>query len=174
MSVVANVAINVDSRDAAAKLRQFQQQSTAAGRAAEQLQQGTTAAGQAAQGAGRQFQTAANGLKYYIDATGRTRRENGRLVSTAEAAAAGLQRQSQAARGATTAVNGLTAAIGGLLPALAVADLGRRFFAGFNAARIDARPGLAIGVGGNPFFRYVLYGPSTAFKSAKLAPSGAP
>lgn len=38
MSVVANVAINVDSRDAAAKLRQFQQQSTAAGRAAEQLQ----------------------------------------------------------------------------------------------------------------------------------------
>ena len=48
MSVVANVAINVDSRDAAAKLRQFQQQSTAAGRAAEQLQQGTTAAGQAA------------------------------------------------------------------------------------------------------------------------------
>lgn len=96
MSVVANVAINVDSRDAAAKLRQFQQQSTAAGRAAEQLQQGTTAAGQAAQGAGRQFQTAANGLKYYIDAAGRARKENGQLVSTVEAAAAGLKLQARA------------------------------------------------------------------------------
>ena len=149
MAVVASVAINVDSRDAAAKLRQFQQQSTAAGRAAEQLQQGTTAAGQAAQSAGRQFQTAANGLKYYIDATGRARKENGQFVSTAEAAAAGLQRQGQAARGATTAVNGLTAAIGGLLPALAVADLGRRFFAGFNEAEKAAAAVRTLGVDSN-------------------------
>lgn len=128
MAVVASVAINVDSRDAAAKLRQFQQQSTAAGRAAEQLQQGTTAAGQAAQGAGRQFQTAANGLKYYIDATGRARKENGRLVSTAEAAAAGLKlqaragdtasaslkRQSSEAQHAAQSTNSLSDAVRGL------------------------------------------------------------
>ena len=115
MAVVASVAINVDSRDAAAKLRQFQQQSTAAGRAAEQLQQGTTAAGQAAQSAGRQFQTAANGLKYYIDATGRARKENGQFVSTAEAAAAGIEKQGKAASaaaGAMRSLGGVIASIG--------------------------------------------------------------
>ena len=37
-----------------------------------------------------------------------------------------------------------------------------RVGAGLRAARIDARPGLAIGVGGRPWFRYVLYGPGVS------------
>ena len=36
------------------------------------------------------------------------------------------------------------------------------FGAGLSAARIDARPGLAIGVGGSPWLRYVLYGPGVS------------
>ena len=41
--------------------------------------------------------------------------------------------------------------------------------AGFSAASIEARPGLAIGVGGSPSWRYVLYGVSIAFRSANEA-----
>ena len=36
--------------------------------------------------------------------------------------------------------------------------------AGLSAASIDARPGLAIGVGGRPGYRYVLYGVSIDFR----------
>lgn len=112
MSVVANVAINVDSRDATAKLRQFQQQSSAAAKAAEDLQKSTNATGAAAAKVGREYQTAANGMRYFIDATGRARKENGQFVTTAEAAAAGLKKQQQA-------VSGLGNTVGGLIKAYA-------------------------------------------------------
>jgi len=152
VSVVASVAINVDSRDAAAKLRQFQQQSTAAGRAAEQLQQGTTAAGQAAQSAGRQFQTAANGLKYYIDATGRARKENEQFVSTAEAAAAGLKLQARAGDEAGRSMSKLEGIMKQLGLAVGAAGVGR-FAAGLTrtAATFEGelRKAAAIEGGGN-------------------------
>ena len=122
MSVVASVAINVDARDAATKLRQFQQQSSAAGKAAQELQKTTNAAGAAATKAGREYQTAANGMRFFIDATGRARKENGQFVTTAEAAAAGLQKQGRAAQSAGNSLNGLL----GTLGKLAVAYVGIR------------------------------------------------
>lgn len=105
MAAVANVVINVDSSNAAAKLRQFQQQSSATARAAEELQKGATAAANAATKVGREYQTAANGLRYFIDAAGRARAENGRFLSTAERTAAGIRNQGQA-------LNGLTGILG--------------------------------------------------------------
>jgi tape measure domain-containing protein len=122
VSVVASVAINVDARDAATKLRQFQQQSLAAGKAAQELQKTTNAAGAAATKAGREYQTAANGMRFFIDATGRARKENGQFVTTAEAAAAGLQKQGRAAQSAGNSLNGLL----GTLGKLAVAYVGIR------------------------------------------------
>jgi tape measure domain-containing protein len=122
VSVVASVAINVDARDAATKLRQFQQQSSAAGKAAQELQKTTNAAGAAATKAGREYQTAANGMRFFIDATGRARKENGQFVTTAEAAAAGLQKQGRAAQSAGNSLNGLL----GTLGKLAVAYVGIR------------------------------------------------
>jgi lambda family phage tail tape measure protein len=117
VSVVANVAINLDARGANQQLQQFQQRSTAAGRAAEQLQTSTESAGQAAQIVGRTFETAANKQKYYIDAAGRARRENGQLVTSTEAVTAGLRRQSQAAEAASKGLGGLVGSIRGLAAA---------------------------------------------------------
>jgi tape measure domain-containing protein len=120
VSVVANVAINVDSRNAVSKLRQFQQQSSAAGRAAQELQKTTNAASAAATKAGREYQTAANGMRFFIDATGRAHKENGQFVTTAEAAAAGLQKQGAAAKGAAGAMRSLGGVISSLGAGLAV------------------------------------------------------
>ena len=41
---------------------------------------------------GQQIRRAANGLEYFIDKAGRARKANGQFVTTAEAAAAGIQR----------------------------------------------------------------------------------
>ena len=62
MSVVANVAINVDARGAAAQLRQFQSQSQATQRAAEGLQGATRQAGTSAQRMGQQMNDAGHGV----------------------------------------------------------------------------------------------------------------
>ena len=118
MAVVASVAINVDSRGAAQKLRQFQQQSTAAGRAAEQLQGATGKVG-------REMQTAANGMRFFIDAAGRARKENGQFVTTAEAAAAGLEKQGKAARNAAGALRGVGGAIASIGAGALVAGMVR-------------------------------------------------
>ena len=125
MSVVANVAINVDSRNAVSKLRQFQQQSSAAGRAAQELQKTTNAASAAATKAGREYQTAANGMRFFIDATGRARKENGQFVTTAEAAAAGLQKQGAAAKRAAGAMRSLGGVIASLGAGALVASMVR-------------------------------------------------
>ena len=93
MSAVATVAINVDARDATGQLRQVQSQSQATERAVEQLQAGVTGVNTALSRSGRELQTAANGMRFFIDAAGRARKENGQFVTTAEAAAAGIRNQ---------------------------------------------------------------------------------
>jgi tape measure domain-containing protein len=118
VAVVAGVKIDVDARGAAQKLRQFQQQSTAAGRAAEQLQGATGKVG-------REMRTAANGMRFFIDAAGRARKENGQFVTTAEAAAAGLKKQGQAAGKATGALRGLGGAIASIGAGALVAGMVR-------------------------------------------------
>jgi hypothetical protein len=84
VSVVANVAINVDSSGAVSKLRQVQQGAQATSQAVDKLN-ATTAA------TSNKFKIAANGIKYFTDAAGRARAENGRFLTTAERAAAGIQ-----------------------------------------------------------------------------------
>jgi len=110
VSVVANVAINVDSRGATQKLREVQNQATAAQRAAESLSKTNDVLATSFTKSGKQIQTAANGMRYFVDATGRARKENGQFVTTAEAAAAGLKKQEQAANGLSNAVGGLVKA----------------------------------------------------------------
>jgi len=145
VAVVANVAINVDSRGAAQKLRQFQQQSTAAGRAAEQLQGATGKVG-------REMQTAANGMRFFIDAAGRARKENGQFVTTAEAAAAGLKKQGQAADEAGRSMSRLERIMAQLATTVGAAGIGR-FAAGITrtAATFEGelRKAAAIEGGGN-------------------------
>ena len=113
MSVVANVAINVDSRNAVSKLRQVQTQSQATGQAVEKLNATAAAASD-------KFKVAANGVKYFTDATGRARAENGRFLSTAERAAAGIRNQGDAAQQASGKLNGLRNALAGLGVGLAL------------------------------------------------------
>ena len=48
----------------------------------------------------------------------------------------------------------------------------RRVGAGLSAAWIEARPGLAIGVGGSPVCRYVLYGRVDVVQHAERRRSG--
>jgi tape measure domain-containing protein len=104
VAVVAGVKIDVDARGASQALRQFQSQTNASARAAEQLQGATGKVG-------REMQTAANGMRFFIDAAGRARKENGQFVTTAEAAAAGLEKQGKAARNAADALRGVGGAI---------------------------------------------------------------
>jgi tape measure domain-containing protein len=113
VSVVANVAINVDSRNAVSKLRQVQTQSQATGQAVEKLNATAAAASD-------KFKVAANGVKYFTDATGRARAENGRFLSTAERAAAGIRNQGDAAQQASGKLNGLRNALAGLGVGLAL------------------------------------------------------
>ena len=105
---VATVDIQVNSQGAVSALRQ-----TAT--ASKQLE---TAIGNQT----KQIQTAANGMRYFTDATGRARAENGRFLSSAEKAAAGLNKQAAAA-------NGLKGVMGELLGALALASTAKFVFA---------------------------------------------
>ena len=63
---------------------------------------------------GREIKTAANGMKFYTDAAGRARKVNGQFVSTAERAAAGLEKQGRAAQKTTNNLNGLKRALAGI------------------------------------------------------------
>jgi hypothetical protein len=105
---VATVDIQVNSQGAVSALRQ-----TAT--ASKQLE---TAIGNQT----KQIQTAANGMRYFTDATGRARAENGRFLSSTEKAAAGLNKQAAAA-------NGLKGVMGELLGALALASTAKFVFA---------------------------------------------
>lgn len=79
------------------------------------LQTTTAVEGQAAQGAqqmareftraGRELQTAANGLRYWVDDAGRARDATGRLLQAVELAEAGLDDLTRAARGAGQQIN---------------------------------------------------------------------
>ena len=129
MSVVANVAINVDSRNAVSKLRQVQQGAQATSQAVDKLNATTAATSD-------KFKIAANGIKYFTDAAGRARAENGRFLTTAERAAAGIRSQGNAAQQAAGKLNGLRGAVvglgsafGGIAAVLGVIQSGRFVFA---------------------------------------------
>jgi len=113
VSVVANVAINVDSRGATQQLRAVQQGAQATSQAVDKLNATTAASSD-------KFKIAANGIKYFTDATGRARAENGKLLSSSERAAAGLQAQGRAAQQASGKFNGLRNAIASLGAGLAL------------------------------------------------------
>lgn len=115
MSVVANVAINVDGRGATQQLRAVQQGAVATGQSVDKLNATTKAVGD-------KFKIAANGIKYFTDEAGRARAENGRFLSSSERAAAGLQAQGRAAQQAAGQMSGL---VGGI-SRLAGAYLGLR------------------------------------------------
>ena len=69
---------------------------------------------------GREIKTAANGLKYFTDAAGRARKVNGQFVTTAEAAAAGIDKVGRAAKRADSKVSGLTRTLRGFVTAAAL------------------------------------------------------
>lgn len=125
MSVVANIGINVDSSGAVSKLRQVQTQATATERAAQSLTRGVEAVNGAAATTGRQMQVAANGMRFFTDAAGRARKENGQFVTTAEAAAAGIKKQGQAAQGAARDLSGLRGALASIGAGVLVAGMVR-------------------------------------------------
>jgi tape measure domain-containing protein len=136
VSVVANVAINVDSRNAVSKLRQVQQGAQATSQAVDKLNATNNALAASFTKSGKPIQTAANGMRFFTDATGRARKVNGQFVTTAEAAAAGLQKQGRAAQqtagklnGLRSAVVGLGSAFGGIAAVLGVIQAGRFVFA---------------------------------------------
>jgi tape measure domain-containing protein len=113
VSVVANVAINVDSRNAVSKLRQVQQGAQATSQAVDKLNATTAATSD-------KFKIAANGIKYFTDAAGRARAENGRFLTSTERAAAGIEAQGRAAQQASGKFNGLRNALASLGAGLAV------------------------------------------------------
>ena len=119
MSVVANVAINVDSSGAVSKLRQVQQGAQATSQAVDKLNATNDALAASFTKSGKPIQTAANGMRFFTDATGRARKENGQFVTTAEAAAAGIQKQGRAAQQAGSSVSSLGGTIRNLIGAYA-------------------------------------------------------
>jgi tape measure domain-containing protein len=136
VSVVANVAINVDSSNAVSKLKQVQQGAQATSQAVDKLNATNNALAASFTKSGKPIQTAANGMRFFTDATGRARKVNGQFVTTAEAAAAGLQKQGRAAQqtagklnGLRSAVVGLGSAFGGIAAVLGVIQAGRFVFA---------------------------------------------
>ena len=124
MSAVANVAINVDSRGAPAKLKQVADRS----KELERAVQGATAA---TTKVGRELKTAANGMQYFIDAAGRARKVNGQFVTTAEAAAAGISKTGNSAVGAAAKLKSFGAALNSALGPIGLALSG---LAGLGAA----------------------------------------
>ena len=136
MSVVANIAVNVDSSNAVSKLKQVQQGAQATSQAVDKLNATNDALAVSFAKSGKPIQTAANGMRFFTDATGRARKENGQFVTTAEAAAAGLKKQGIAAQqtagklnGLRNAVVGLGSAFGGIAAVLGVIQAGRFVFA---------------------------------------------
>jgi len=83
----AVLEVGVDDSRLRAGLQGVERQAAAAG---NEISRRFTASG-------REILTAANGLEYFIDASGRARRENGRFVTTSELAAAGINKIGQSA-----------------------------------------------------------------------------
>jgi hypothetical protein len=105
VSVVSNLVVNVDSSGAVSKLRQVQQGAQATSQAVDKLNATNDALAASFTKSGKPIQTAANGMRFFTDATGRARKVNGQFVTTAEAAAAGLQKQGRAAQQAGASVS---------------------------------------------------------------------
>ena len=105
MSVVANIAVNVDSSNAVSKLKQVQQGAQATSQAVDKLKATTAAAGAASAGAASQFQAAANGMRAQQNAAGSLLGSISRLASAylslrvaQQAVQAGIQREESGRR----------------------------------------------------------------------------
>jgi tape measure domain-containing protein len=129
VSVVANLAINVDSSNAVSKLKQVQQGAQATSQAVDKLNATNDALAASFTKSGKPIQTAANGMRFFTDATGRARKENGQFVTTAEAAAAGLQKQGKAAQQAGASVSNFGGTVRALLGSFALIQSARFVFA---------------------------------------------
>lgn len=119
---VAVVDIQVNAGGASQQLRNLNQQS-------QQLQTAVNGATTAVTKQGRELQTAANGMKYFTDAAGRARAENGRFLTTAERAAIGIKNQSQAAQSAGGGFSSLAGIVGKLGIAFSAIGTARFIFA---------------------------------------------
>ena len=126
---VSNVELRVDARQAVNALRDVNTASGQASAATQQLTQAVNNSSAALTRTGRELHTAANGMRYFIDAAGRARKENGQFLTTTEAAAAGIERQSRAARNASTSVATFSGAIGKLAGSFAAIQAAKFVFA---------------------------------------------
>lgn len=108
---VASVGIEIDARGAVQQLKAVNTQS-------QQLQTAVNGATAAVTKQGRELLTATNGMRYFYDAAGKARAENGRFLSTAERAAAGIRNQGQAAQAAARNMQQLDGASKGSSSAL--------------------------------------------------------
>ncbi len=104
---VSVVDIQVNATGATQQLRAVQQGAQSTSQAVDKLNATTAVTSD-------KFKIAANGVKYFTDATGRARAENGRFLSSSERAAAGLQAQGRAAQHASGQMSGLVIGIGRL------------------------------------------------------------
>lgn len=120
---VANIAIEVNGQQAANALKQV----TTASQQLESAVSNTTAK---INNQNKEIQTAANGMRFFTDAAGRARAENGRFLSTAEKAAAGIQNQTAKVNQLSTAI----AALGAGIAANNALNIAKDFFATANAA----------------------------------------
>jgi tape measure domain-containing protein len=123
---IANLQINIDARGAIQKLREFTQGSRSAAAASQELSRGTDAAAEALGREGRQLLVTTNGLKYFIDATGRARAENSRFLSATEKVSAGIRDQGKAAE-STGGKMGMFAGVLGRVAIAAAAIQAARF-----------------------------------------------
>lgn len=133
---VASVGIEIDARGAVQQLKAVNAQS-------QQLQTAVNGATAAVTKQGRELLTATNGMRYFYDAAGKARAENGRFLSTAERAAAGIRGQGQAAqaaarnmqqldgasKGSSSAIDGLAGLVGKLGIAFSAIGAARFIFA---------------------------------------------
>ena len=121
---------------------------------------------------GREIKTAANGMKFFTDATGRARKVNGQFVTTAEAAAAGLNRQGKAANKASKSVNKLGKAVRGLAAGFGIFQAGK--FVIFKTAELERQTkSLEVLTGSLGNARSIIkelqqFGAVTPFTSAEL------
>ena len=126
---VSVVDIQVNSQGAVRNLRQVQQGAQTTSQAVDKLNATNDALAASFTKSGKLIQTAANGMRFFTDATGRARKENGQFVTTAEAAAAGLQKQGRAAQQAGSSVSSLGGTIGNLIGAYAAIQAVKFVFA---------------------------------------------
>jgi tape measure domain-containing protein len=107
----------------------------------KQLESAVNGTTQALTKQGREVKTAANGVKYFTDAAGRARAENGRFLSSAERAAAGIRNQGKAAQQASGKFSGLRNALQSLGAGLV---LRKTFLDASELESAQARIGLLI------------------------------